>query len=390
MSSSFSSVNVRRRGGFTLIELLVATAVLLVIMIVLLQLTGGVGEIWKSSTGKISAFQSARSAFATINRTLARATLNTYNDYVQETGAGVFAYRTAANATTFSPTKFLRASELHFLSGSTAELVPGADTIKNPGQAVFFQAPMGDTETKGTSSLSSLNRTLNTTGFFIQYGSPDDALLPAWLRPLFGATKRFRLVQFVEPTEALKIYTSTATANYDEDWLVPFGTPAPANAPRARVLAEDISLLVFRPRLSPKDEEVVATQLGATFTDATQGSILSPNYHYDSRTWEAGYPAGQRVQAATSPGPRAEVMRNQIPPIMDVAMVAVDRRSLVRFDLSSDTPPAELQVPSGLFTDSSRLEEDLATYGNQLSAAGIRYRVFRTSVEIQGAKWSNN
>jgi len=373
----------RHIAGFTLIEMLVATTVLLLLMVGLLQLTGGVGQMWRSSSGKISAFQIARSAFATINRTLARSTLNTYNDYVDASEN----YRTILNSGTFAPNKFMRASELQFLCGPTALLVPGATAVKNPGDAIFFQAPMGDTD---QNALASLNRTLNTTGFFLQYGSPDDALLPGWLQPLFGATKRFRLVQFVEPTENLKIYTSTATPGYSLDWLAPFGTPAPADAPRARVLAEDVSLLIFRPRLSPKDEEIVAPQLGTTFTAATQGSILSPNYHYDSRAWESSYPSGQRVKAASAPAVRANIMRNQVPPIVDVAMVSVDRRSLVRFDQTSDTPPAALQVPSTLFTDASKLDADLTTYGKQLSDAGIRYRVFRTSVEIQGAKWSNN
>ena len=373
----------RMKSGFTIIELLVATAVLMVVMVALLQLTGGVGEIWKSSSGKISAFQNARSAFSTISRTLARATLNTYNDYVDAADA----YRTAANAATFLPVKFLRASELHFLSGSATDLVPGADAVNNPGHAVFFQAPMGDTDDH---ALTGLNRTLNATGFYIQYGSLDAALLPAWLQQFFGATKRFRLVQFVEPTENLQVYNSTAAAGYDLDWLQAFKTPAAPPQPRARVLAEDISLLVFRPRLAPEDERAVASTLGATFSDATQGSILSPNYHYDSRAWEAGYPAGQRVKAAAQPAARAEAMRNQIPPIVDLAMVSVDRRSLARFDQSSATPPTALQVPAGLFTDSSHFEEDLAAYGKQLSDARIRYRVFRTSVEIQGAKWSNN
>lgn len=129
----------RHPRGFTLMELLVATTVLLVIMVVLLQLVGGVGEIWKSSTGKISAFQNARSAFATVNRTLARANLNTYNDYVNSSGS----YRTTNNASAFAPTKFARASELHFLSGPTAQIVNGADAVTNPGDAVFFQAPWG-------------------------------------------------------------------------------------------------------------------------------------------------------------------------------------------------------------------------------------------------------
>jgi uncharacterized protein (TIGR02599 family) len=370
------------RAGFTLLELLVATSVLLLLMAVLLQLTGGVGQLWKSSSGKISAFQNARSAFATITRTLARSTLNTYNDYVDDKDN----YRVSGNAS-FTPDKFLRASELHFLSGPAAELVPGADGAKNPGQAIFFQAPLGATD---DTALNHLNRSLNAVGFYIQYGNADASLLPPWLQTLFGTVNRFRLIQIVQPTESLGVYNSTAAAGYDLTWLAPFGVPAPSGAPRARVLAEDVPLLVFRPRLSPKDEEAVAPQLGATFSPATQESILSPNYHYDSRAWERGYPVGQRVLAASSPDARENIMRNQVPPIVDVAMVCLDRQSLARFEPAAATPPAVLQVPANLFTDSSMFEADLTTYGRQLSDAGIRYRLFRTSVELQGAKWSNN
>lgn len=370
--------------AFSLIELLVATVILLMVMVVLLQMTGGVGAIWKSSSGKISAFQNARSAFSTVNRTLARATLNTYNDYVDASTN----YRTAANAATFSPTKFMRASELHFIAGPASQVVPGASATINPGSAIFFQAPMGDTD---ASSLTSLNRTLNSVGFYVEYGTPDDSLLPGWLKPLFGSAKRFRLMQFVQPAEKLQVYESTAAAGYDTNWLGAFATPRQASQPRPRVLAEDVTLLVFRPRLSPIDESVVSTNVfNTTYTPSLQGSVLSPNYHYDSRAWESGYPLSLRVKAASYPAPRADLMRNQVPPMVDVAMVCVDRRSLARFDPNASTPPDKLQVPAGLFTDSAKLDQDLATYGKQLSDAHIRYRVFRTAVEIQGAKWSNN
>ena len=139
----------------------------------------------------------------------------------------------------------------------------------------------------------------------------------------------------------------------------------------------------MRPRLSPKDEEAVATTLSSNFNANTMGSILSPNYQYDSRAWETGY-AGQITPAA-----RKELMRNQTPPIMDVAMVALDRRSLARLTFSAD-PPAALQVPPSLFQNSANLEADLATYAQQLTTAGIRFRIFRTSIELHGAKWSNN
>jgi uncharacterized protein (TIGR02599 family) len=374
--------------AFTLLELLVAVAVLLVVMVLLLQVTGGVGEIWKSSTGKISAFQNARSAFSTVNRTLARTTLNTYNDYVNAVGAN----RTAANANTFAPVKFARASELHFLSGPSSVLVPGADAVKNPGHAVFFQAPLGETD---DAQLGSLSRTLNSIGFYIQYGDADHSLLPTWLQPLFSTTKRFRLMQVVEPAEKLKIYTASAAGGYpakpsdSASWLESFRTPPGDQQPRARVLAEDICLLLVRPRLAPKDEEAAAASLGTTYGDADRGAVLSPGYHYDSRAWQSDAPSG-RVPAGGSQVTRPELMRNQVPPIVDVVMVSVDRRSLSRFDQTSASPPAELQVPSTLFTDSRNLESDLAQYSSQLSNAKIRHRIFRTAVEIQGAKWSNN
>lgn len=371
----------RRRRGFTLIEILAATAVLLIIMVFLLQVTSEVGNIWKAGAGKISGFQNARSAFSTINRTLSRAALNSYNDYVDAAGK----YRNINSLSTFVPAKFERASELHFITGPADKLVPGATAVDNPGDAIFFQAPLGYSD-DGT--LKSLNQTVNSIGFYVDYGTPDDSLVPAWLQPLMGTTKRFRLIQFVEPTEKLEVYKATANPTYDLGWLDSFKA---ANASvRARVLAEDVSLLVVRPRLSPNDESTMAPRLGATYSAVTKGSILSPNYHYDSRAWQTGYPSGERVGAAGAFAARSAAMRNQLPPIVDVVMVCLDRRSLARLDFSGNTPPSVLQVPATLFQDSSRLDADLEAYAKQLSDGGIRYKIFRTSTELQGARWSVN
>lgn len=378
-----------RQRGFSLLELMVSISILLVIMVVLLQVTGAVGEIWKTSTGKISAFQNARSAFASITRTLAQATLNTYNDYIDTTGN----YRTPANASTFSPDKFARASELHFMSGPASAIVPNGSGTLNPGHAVFFQAPLGFSD---DDALSSLNRTLNSIGFYVQYARVDNSILPAWLQPMLGSGYRYRLVQIVEPTEQLSVYTSTAAANYDTLWTNAFAMftgSLPANQPRPRVLAEDVCLLVVRPRLAPQDEETAAVQLSVTYDPDTNpgivGSILSPNYHYDSRAWEVNY-GSSRVASAANFTVRKEITRNQTPPIIDVALIGLDRRTLNRFDFTSATPPVEFAVPSGLFTDASKYEEDLQAYSQQLDTARIKHRIFRTSVELQGAKWSNS
>ncbi len=136
--------------------------------------------------------------------------------------------------------------------------------------------------------------------------------------------------------------------------------------------------------------ESIAPGLGATYSDANRGSILSPNYHYDSRAWENGV-SRRAARARWLPvgRSRSSLMRNQLRRLSMWSLSSVDRRSLARFDQTQDAPPAPLLVPAGLFADSSKLDDDLTVYGKQLSEAGIRHKVFRTSVQIQGARWSS-
>jgi uncharacterized protein (TIGR02599 family) len=376
----------RRRRAFTLMELMVSVSILLIMLVVLLQILGGVGDVWRNNSGKIAAYQDARSAFSTLSRALSRASLNTYNDYVDAAGN----YRDASNYLTFQPASFARASELHFVSGAASELVPGGSETLTPGSCVFFQAPIGETDDV---NYTPLDRALNSIGFHIQYSAmDDDTLMPGWLDGLFGEQKQFRLIQIISPTEDLAVYNSTAAKNYDLDWLHDFSFPQnAANQPRARVLASNIPLLVMRPRLVPQDEETLAPKFGEPFSPATQGSFLSPNYHYDSRVWEEQYPASGRVKAyGAGRDQRAAIMRNQVPPIIDVAMVSVDPKSIVKLPANGDAPPAALQVGASLFRDSKLMDQDLETYGQQLSEAKVRYKIFRTSIQVKGAKWSNN
>ena len=392
---------VSRRGGFTLVEMLVAITVLLILMAALFTVSAGVTNVWKSSKGKVSAFQNARSAFSTLNATLARATLNTYLDYAKVAG-NVYTFRDTSNAAGFVPNKFARASELHFLSGPTTDIAASTNTSSgtaalnlggqpgtNPGHAVFFQAPLGDT---AKTDYSGLRRSMNSVGFYVQYGQPDTNLIPSWLGATAGTkNRRFRLVEFVEATENLQIYPSTARASYVLDWLGFAGPAAAGTPPRVRVLAEDVLLLLLRPRLSPADEPGAATNVGSAYDPASQlGSVLCPNYHYDSRAWMASYPMGQRVNAAANGSKRALLMMNQLPPVVDVALVCADPLSLARFDNTTTAPPSAVQVPAGLFQDSAMLETDLDTYAAQLSAARVRFHILRAAVNVQAARWSNN
>lgn len=369
----------QRDGGFTLLELLVASSVLLILLAILFQITAQVGNVWRDSSDRSGAYKNARAAFDAVTRTLSQASLNTYLDYVD--AAGQYRY---ANPGSFVPDRFARASELHFLSGPTADLFPGANTTRNPGHTVVFQAPLGVTD---DANLRALDQALNGISFYVEYASLDEAgLLPSWLSGMFGSDYRYQLRQFILPTKQNTVYQSTQLDSYSLNWLDAMNPGTGTEDPG--ILAENVSLLLLRPRLSSRDEIAVASQLGGDAL-ANPGSILSPNYHYDSRAWESGYPAGQGVLAAPNSTARAEAMRNQLPPMVDVVMVALEGRSVQRLDLTSPAPPSEIRPPTGLFTNSAQMEDDLQTYLAQLDNANVGYRVFRSSVPIQAARWSN-
>ena len=419
-----------RRRGFTLIEMLVALTIIVIIMITLFSVSAGVANIWKSTSGKISSFQNARLAFSTLSETLSRATLNTYSDYVNVTNkVYYFRHADASGAATdpgsiseFKPTQFARASELHFLSGPTADIAKASEVTSratalpylnatvalNPGHAVFFQAPLGFTKNKGVDSVgqtinvkyTGLQRMLNSVGFYVKYSLPEPSLVPKWLENSNAAkASRFRLVQQVEETEKLQIYKSTAGSAYSLNWLGFADATAPEiKVSTTRVLAEDVLLLVLRPRLSPGDERTVTAKQGVSYQASTQlGSVLCPNYQYDSRAWMATYPAAGRVRSGTNgvlaADDRVKLMMNQLPPVIDMAIVCADAQSLARYDrpgAPQDTPPTDLLVPDNLFKDSALLEADLAKYADQLSKKNIRFHVQRSTVELQSAKWSND
>jgi uncharacterized protein (TIGR02599 family) len=92
-------------------------------------------------------------------------------------------------------------------------------------------------------------------------------------------------------------------------------------------------------------------------------------------------------------------MRNQLPPIVDVAMIVADNASMARFQ-NPATPPLAFQVPAswtvpgpsgGLpFSHSADLDYDLNQFGLQLTKNHIRFRVFRSSVDMESAAWVNS
>lgn len=328
----------RRRSScaYTLTEMMVATAILLAIMTMVLGMVQMTSKVWSQSNARLQSFQSARHAFETMTRSLGQATLNTYWGYDNPT----------------TPTQYLRKSELHFISGTAAGLnLPSALNART--HAFFFQTPLGvDNSAGGSTRLRSL---LNACGYYVAFGS-DAAFRPSFL--LSPNKYRYRLYQFLQPTDKLDVF-KPGIAN---DWFL---KPLALAKPPVQPLADNVVALIVLPRRS---------------TDGTgAGTVLCPTYSYDTRS-------------APSTDPRS----NQLPPQVDIILVAVDEPTAERWSKRYGTtaPPLGLET---LFTQASsdsttfqKLDQDLQTLETTLQAQGANYRVFRTSVLIQESKWSES
>ncbi|MEI6323612.1 MAG: Verru_Chthon cassette protein C [bacterium] len=338
--------------GFTIIELLLAAAILSIIVILMINMVSQTSKTWKSTTAKIEQFREARDAFDSITRRLGQATLKTYLDYDNPA----------------KPTAYMRQSELRFLSGPTATILGGLSLPStNPTMSVFFQAPNGFTTNTGNALLQNA---LNTWGYFIEYAS-DANNRPSFLSP--NPRNRYRLMELMEPTESLSIYnyTSANRAYTNIDWIGNSMMQSYASRP-AHVLAENVIALILLPKLSPADINKW-NALGSNYTTAS----LAPTYVYNSAT---------NLNATVPIDPNLN-SHNQLPPVVQVTLIAVDEQSVIRF------PTAVQNITNtyaGLFTDATQFTNDLGTVTSALNNAKINYRVFTTDVMIKGAKWSGS
>jgi uncharacterized protein (TIGR02599 family) len=173
-----------------------------------------------------------------------------------------------------------------------------------------------------------------------------------------------------EPSEALTMYTmSNGNPGYNgTQW---FTTPL-GIASDIHVVADNVIALVFLPQLPAKAD--------------TTGTSLAPNYSYT--TAPPAWPP-------PSPQPIAE---NQLPPLVQVTMVAIDETSAQRLNtISGGNPIAKLGLPN-LFQTAGDLvnagnpgyAQDLVSLSGTLQALHLSYRVFTSEVSIRGAKWSEH
>lgn len=342
MQSSQKLHQARRRvprrayAAFSLLELLVGCAVFVLLLALTLSIISQISDVWRLSTNKITAFQGARVAFERITRDISQATLNTYYDYYD---AG-WNRRTQANKSTFVPNHYGRHSELHFRAGN--------GLLGTPTHSVFFQAPVSRTANRA--SYGGLDNLLNACGFFIDYVEDD---IPKPYQSRIATKSRYRLMQWVQNTEALAIYNPASAS--DDAW---FQDARDEAVP----LADNVIALVIWPRLSEGD---------------ARPSGWTDSYEYDSKAKTTG---------------SQPVKQHQLPPIVQVALVAIDGRSAER--LGNDLKTQIDASLNGLFQSldnadpAGTLQRDLDTLETRLQAKKIDYRIFESSVPLREAKWS--
>ena len=342
--------------AFSLIEMIVSMGILAIMIAFLLLMVSQTQKTWKGTAGKIEQFRAARDAFDTMTRRISQATLNTYLDYNNPT----------------NPTAYIRQSELRFLSGPTDLILPTLTIISNtPTMGIFFQAPNGFS-TNTNNAL--LQNALNTWGYYIEYGSDANAK-PSYLPDGTPIPRmRYRLMEFMEPTDNLSVYNCTVTnrTNQSTEWITnTLGLPESSRP--THVLAENVIAMILLPKHTPADL--------ARWGSAYSNSSLAPDYRYSSAT----------NRNSASNDPRLNT-RNQLPPVIQVTIVAVDETSAIRFPsaLANLTNVSSQGGYGDLFTNAANFDADLMVLQRCLSTNKINFRVFTTEVMVKGAKWSSD
>lgn len=324
-----SLIRARKAAAFTLIEILVAVTVFLLLLGILFSVIGQAGSAWQRTRSDADAYQSARFAFNLISRTLSQSRMNVYTDYDNPS----------------KPTAYRRKSDLNFVITAP----PVSDF--GQGNAIFFQAPVN--RTLDSANLGGLPGLLNSVGYYVTYGNNPN--LPPFLKGF--DRNRFRLKQLLTPAEKMKaILTGPASGDWYQKQL----------SDESTVIADNVICLIFWPRLS-SEEDPEGDALTAVSNNA---------YRYDSR-----------YGATNSPQP---ITANQQPPLVEVALVALDKTIAGRLP-DSTTPPSEVtSALSGLFTqaNATNFTADLAELEKRLNNQNLSCRVFRTTVQLKESRWS--
>ncbi|SKA80691.1 Verru_Chthon cassette protein C [Prosthecobacter debontii] len=350
--------NLFQRSAFTLVEIMVSMTVLVVLLLISAQVIGTVQSTWTASSARVGQFREARIAFDIITRNLSQATLNAYIDYDQS----YLTATTNAGSGAVAPSKYLRKSDLRFVSDLASTLVPNAGSASiAPGHAVFFQAPLGiahDPQYVG------LDRLLCGRGYFVQYTS-DDFFRPSILPP--GVPRyRYRLMEFSPPAEKNTVYDDDKNKWIKDAGIQIEDQEVPTNRGLTRPIADNIVGMAILPMIE------------ANAQGRSSGAIFEPQLSYDS------------LLGATA---SSQGNQHRLPPLVKVILVAIDERSADRLSQMGDgsTPPFGTDISDALTgsTMSTDVNAALEEVAEALRKKRVNYRVFSATVALRGAKWSS-
>ncbi|MCB1209769.1 MAG: Verru_Chthon cassette protein C [Verrucomicrobiales bacterium] len=369
----------RQRRAFTLLELMLAITIFTMIGVVITNAISGTQKAWTKAHATAREFREARNALDTISRNVARAELN--QEWVTEDVADPLP--------SFSPERWMRDSDMHFVCGPTNQLIPQVNNATS--HAVFFQLPAGFTGARAVSETQSsttepvydtLYGALNGWGYYIEFGE-DPRTLPDYLRnrPGAGGTskkQRFRLIEFRQPSHEMTLFkmepdgTEPLLKTYSSQeqlytWFrepIKNSTNGKPEDRRTTVIAENILALVITPYQPPLDSQSVAS--ATTYA-------LAPNYLFDSR----------RFQWQPS-DPLAQSARHTLPPTLRLTVVAMDE---ARWESFSDVESVQIGLAlrdaiSGLFSDPTRYEDDLKSIEEALEKRRIDYRILTSNISL--------
>ena len=314
------------RAAFSLIELLVTLVVFLLILVPFFTFTTSTEQAWKTASS--DPYAEAEDAFETIVHQVESATLETYQDYADANGS----FRTNSTAS-FTSDHLARRSDLAFVCGQSSGTTgwlggSGRVTTKN---CLFFVAPQGYTQSEAHLGLAHL---LNAQGFFLEFS--DEGNAPSFVS-IASHRWRWRLKEIVQPSEALGIYSASASL----PWVQALVQPGASLS----ILAENVVALLVLPDTTPS------------------------NYNYDSR--DAGNP----------------LTRNQLPARLRLVLVAIDEASSQILAAQNGAQPPPL-IPASSFTDATKIDSDLASLDSSLTTNQIRHRIFQREIVLPSAAWS--
>jgi uncharacterized protein (TIGR02599 family) len=425
----------RSRPGFTLTEVLVSSALIVGIMALMLTTVDQTRRTISNTTSRVAQFQSARVAFEAMTRNLGQATLNTYYD-LDRTGD-----------VQMNPYGYRRQSDLHFICGpADGPKLLGAsggpnsgprDSAHFPGHAVFFQAHLGITAEENQNRPSGsvglerkyrgLTNLLSVVGYYVKWG--EDTERPQFMgdnEKYAPKRNRYRLMQVQQPAETVMVY---ADENYTtlnaqglranpglgyksatgwvhaalgiENFPNGFRTPdGRMNMDYSRSLAENVVALIIVPKVPERDRN--APNRLDDLTDTFEYDTC-PDVAFQGQKRAFGPSDYRLTKLKDLLNAKALKQLHQLPPILQVTMIAIDEESGMKLADFSEEPP---DWTGGRFAQLSTEEQFMRELGDPINPSTesliyrisnpkrtlphppMKYRVFTTDVVLRGSKWS--